>query len=238
MTKKRRVQKKKHLKPGRIETGKNIKFDYSVLVTGFARTGTSTMMRKLHFGGMDVICDPQSMVARHQFDPYGNFEMDAPLYNILEHKNTWTRSAATKVVCPHVVQRPGLPMDRPWKAIFMLRPIAEIHASLAALNTVWEYEPQDAIRDCKRYLEMYDAEILFVTYKDMVDYPKATALRLNHFLDLGLDQDLMIKAVSKTPREDYQGERIIRAPREVIHFGETAKKAPEDALIGRGGENG
>jgi hypothetical protein len=173
----------------------------------------------LYLGGMDVICDPDKMTALHQFDPYGNFEMDAPLFHLREHKNTWTRSAATKVVCPYAVQKPGLPMDRPWKAIFMLRPIAEIHASLAAMRVVWEYEPQDAIRDCKRYLEENNAEIQFVTYQDMVDFPQTTALRVNHFLDLDLDEDLMSTAVSKSPREDYKGAGMVREPGEIIHFG-------------------
>jgi hypothetical protein len=176
-------------------------------------------MRMLYLGGLDVICDLKEMSPQHQFNPYGDFEMEAPLHHLLKHKNTWTKGAAIKVVCPYVVAVPGLPMDRKWKAIFMLRPIPEILASLAALKTVWEYEPQDAIRDCKKYLEMHNVDPLFVTYKEMVDYPKATAIRLVHYLDLDLDVDRMTTAVSRTPREDYKGGERFRGPREIIKFG-------------------
>lgn len=218
--KKKRVQKKKFLKPDRQRTGKNLNPPFSVLVTGFARTGTSTLMRMLYLGGLDVICDLDKMKGAHQFDPYGNFEMDAPLYHIGQHGKGWTKGSAVKVVCPYVVTKPGLPMDRPWKAIFMLRPIPEILASLAALKVVWEYEPADAIRDCKRYLDEHEVDVCYVQYSEMIQSPLGTSEKLANFLGIPeLDVKRMATAVSKTPREDYKGDKIIRAPREVINYG-------------------
>ena len=51
-----------------------------IIVSGFPRTGTSTMMRMLHLGGVEVLADDENMEGGREFDPYGDFSLWVSVY--------------------------------------------------------------------------------------------------------------------------------------------------------------
>lgn len=182
--------RKSRLKRGNQNAPRGLEKTLTV-VSGFPRTGTSTMMRMLEAGGIQPIVSRESEMRAHPFNPGGIREAHG-LFKKFRRKpkgNFYGRSV--KIVA---VWHRWLPQDnRDVRIIFMLRPEPEIIASLLRMGVVWEYTPQEAINDAVRYFEDAKYPILFVKYEEMVGQPKATAVRVESFLETKLDLDAMAK---------------------------------------------
>jgi hypothetical protein len=182
----------------------------TLVVTGYPRSGTSLMMRMLHFGGIGVrVADNSKGIAneRVQFNPYGSMELNDVLNDIKMQPVHWTHNHAVKVVS---VYFDCLPIDRPLKAIFMIRDSGEIIASLMAMKVVWNATIEDANQMMRGYLQHMKVPTLFVNYKEAMQYPKSTATRIADFLDADLNIDGMVKAVDPDVRKRYLEDRSIR----------------------------
>ena len=105
---------------------------FTVVVTGFPRSGTSMMMRMLSFGNIDVIADDQMMFPQHKHDPYGCVELKNVGGELARLEEDETKNKAVKIVCPYAT---WIPIDRPVKAIFMQRDLQEIITSLHEEDT-------------------------------------------------------------------------------------------------------
>ena len=174
---------------------------FSVVVTGFPRSGTSMMMRMLSFGGIDVIADEQMMNPQHKHDPYGCLELKNVGVELSQLSEDETRNKAVKIVCPYAT---WIPIDRQVKAIFMLRDLTEIVSSLLAMKSIWDEDIGGCIARTREYLNYNEILTKFVQYKEVIKYPKATALFIEAFLETDLDIDEMVKAVDRDARTKYK----------------------------------
>lgn len=176
-----------------------------VVVSGFPRTGTSTMMRMLELGGIPILADEDHREGRHEFDPYGDQELvGEDLKNVKNMELASTQGRAVKMVTPFIYHT--CPLDRPVKVIFMLRDPREIVASLLAMRTVWEWDPIESVAHARQFLEAHNIPIQYIQYTDMLTFPRTTALMIERFLDRRMDVDEMVKAVDKDARKKIKGE--------------------------------
>jgi len=174
---------------------------YTLVVTGFPRSGTSVMMRMLAFAGIEILASDKLKNPQHKHDPYGCLELDDVGVEIKNSDASWTANKAVKIVAPYIE---WLPIDRPLKAIFMQRDLNEIVTSLLAMRTVWDIDIAESIVFARGYLEYNLVPTLFVKYHDLMKYPKSTAIRIQDFLKTELDIESMVKAVDKDARNRYK----------------------------------
>lgn len=83
----------------------------TIVVCGLARCGTSLMMKMLHAGGVEPLCDPECLGFSYEYD----------LTTRLPHNVAWLSLAegrALKLLDPHRWQ---LPKDRPYLFILLSR---------------------------------------------------------------------------------------------------------------------
>jgi hypothetical protein len=156
------------------------------------------VMRILGFGGVDLLYK-DSEVATNQWDPYGIYEFEdvsEELYR--SHDKTWTANKAIKLVSLYVVQ--WMPLDRPTKVIFTLRDQTEIITSLLAKRLIIDTDIAQSVLDARRFLEYHNIPTLYLNHRDIIKYPKTSALQIADFLDAPLDIDQMIKGMDRSAR--------------------------------------
>ena len=174
---------------------------FTVVVTGFPRSGTSMMMRMLHFAGIEVLADEQMFQPQHKHDPHGCLEMKDVGKTVQLMSEEETANKAIKIVCPYAT---WIPVDRPVKAIFMQRDVNEIVTSLLAMKNIWDEDIVDTIAWTRGYLKYNDIPVQTVKYSDAIKYPKATAILVKDFLEADLDVDAMAKAIDRGARTKYK----------------------------------
>lgn len=184
-------------------------------VSGFPRSGTSTMMRFLHYGGVPVLVSDHKREGTSEFNPYGEWELEDVGHVLAATSPKETAGKVVKVVAPYIQ---CLPLDRLWKVVFMNRDINEIITSLMAMRTVWEYKPAEAIRDAKIFLGVIGVPILDVWYKDMMKYPKSTAMAISDFLGVELNAEKAAQAVDPNARKRIQGVRYTKGDEPLLGF--------------------
>lgn len=171
-----------------------------IIVTGFARTGTTAMMRMLHAGGIPLIAEEASAQDHGAYHADGIYEIENVLSAVEHHPKNWTNGRALKVVTPYL---PALPLDRRYRMIFMLRDTREIITSVLACMTIWEEDPVTSIGNARKFLGENNIKYLDVQYNDMIKYPRATAIQVAEFLEWHeeLDIDAMAKIADPAARE-------------------------------------
>jgi len=170
---------------------------FTTVVSGFPRTGTSTMMRMLSLGGLSPIADERFMESQNKFDAYGAVEKENVAKAMVDMGPDETNGKVVKIVTPHIT---WLPLDRPLKVVFMLRDLTEVVASLLTMQTIWEVSPDESVAHARRFIEEYALDVHYVQYHEMVKYPRSTAIGVNEFLGLDLDIDKMATAVDPKAR--------------------------------------
>ena len=180
---------------------------FTVVVTGFPRSGTSMMMRMLSFGDIDVIADDQMREPQHKHDPHGCLELKNVGGELTRLEEDETKNKAVKIVCPYAT---WIPIDRPVKAIFMQRDLQEIITSLLAMKSIWDEDIAGSIAWTRGYLNYNEIPTLFVQYSEVIKYPKATAIGIRDFLVADLDVDAMAKAVDRDARTKYKRDDTLR----------------------------
>jgi hypothetical protein len=180
---------------------------FTLIVTGFPRSGTSMMMRALKFGGVEILSDPDYNYVEltgepvNPADPYGVEELKSVGPRIKEHDKEWTANKAVKLVTPYIE---WLPINRPLKVIFMVRDHAEIITSMLAKKDLWGMDIAQSVEFARGYIEYNKIPTLFVQYREMVKYPRSTAVRIEDFLEVELNVEEMIKAADPNVRTKYK----------------------------------
>lgn len=180
----------------------------TLVVTGFPRSGTSMMMRMLRLGGVEVLMDDdlQGGIFRHQADPYGVHELRNVGPTLKEHDASWTANKALKVVAPYI---DDLPLDRPTKAIFMLRDQTEIITSMLAKRDFWSDNIPQCIGYARKFLAHFNIPTLYLKYQEVMKYPRAASLQIQDFLDVELDIESMSKGADPNVRKRIEEDPTI-----------------------------
>ena len=190
----------------------------TLIVTGFPRSGTSMMMRILEFAGINILSDSAQTKQKHKYDPHGMRELENVGIRIKAKKKTWTKNKAVKIVTPYAS---WYPVDRPLKVIFMQRDLSEIVTSLLAMKAVWDEDIAESISWARGYLQYNEVPVLFVKYREAIDYPKTTVSRIQDFLGVAFDIDEVVKAIDKDARTRYKKDPTLQghdAPDEIIRM--------------------
>lgn len=189
--------------------------DASIIVSGFPRSGTTTMMRMLYYGGFDILASKRSQEKQDEFSPYGAFEVDFVKEEIQQHDPEWLSGKVLKLVSPYIRH---LPKRDNYKVIFMLRDETEIISSLLAMRTVWEDVPSECNAWALEFLKRHNIPVLKIQYREMVNYPKTTAMQIGDFLGVDVDVDAMAKAVDRNPRKKVKNVRFKEGEEPLVAF--------------------
>lgn len=179
----------------------------AVVVSGLPRSGTSMLMQMLAAGGLELLSDGKRDADASNPRGYQEFEPvkslgRAPALHWIEK----TRGKAVKVVSP-LLQH--LPADRPYRIVFVERPLPEVLASQAAMleRQGKGTTPRNQRQLAAAYLQQLerlrtqlqargaDVQLLALPYRDAIAAPAETAARLNRFLGGGLDESAMAAAI-------------------------------------------
>lgn len=176
-----------------------------IVVSGFPRTGTSTMMRMLYQGGIEVIAEEHLKSGLNEFDPYGNFELEGKnLAEFTERTPESTSGKAVKIVSPLIPE--VYPIDRSTKVLFMTRDPNEIVASMLAMRVLWEWTPQDATKYAREFFDYHEIPVKYIKYTDMLSYPRTTAFTVESWLERKLDIKEMVSVVDRKARTRVKGD--------------------------------
>jgi hypothetical protein len=169
-----------------------------IVVSGLPRSGTSLMMQMLAAGGIPPLTDGKRRADAS--NPRGYFEYE-PVKRLHTETPTWLESAqgrAVKIVSPLLGY---LPMDYPYRIIFMERDLGEIAASGRAMT------PGAPLRDTQadnaRHLATIKAwlaaqahiDVLYVAHRTAIDSPDVVAAQVRMFLGAELDVEAMAAVV-------------------------------------------
>lgn len=178
-----------------------------VIVSGLPRSGTSMVMRMLEAGGLEVVTD--RMRPPDDDNPAGYYE-DERVKQLQDGHHEWLDGAvnkAVKVVSPLLEY---LPPRHSYRLIFMLRAMNEI---LASQRRMLRRAGQEAAREDDETLgAVYESHLsrvqswlaaranmdtLYLRYRDVMDEPEQSAVRISRFVGRALDRGAMARVVDR-----------------------------------------
>jgi hypothetical protein len=162
----------------------------------------------LEAGGLRILADDATRQRINVHHPDGIYEIKDVGGFLAESETEATAGCALKLVTQYLE---WLPMDRPVRVIYMVRNVHEIVASLLAQKVVWEDDPVSAIRRGRQILLDCGVPLLDVQYRDMIQYPRATATTVAEFVEPGLGITLDVEAMAavadpKARQKSYEAE--------------------------------
>ena len=180
--------------------------DYTAVVSGLPRSGTSMMMQMLEAGGIAPLTD--GVRAPDTDNPKGYFEFER--VKALPADTSWlddARGKAVKVIHRLVVQ---LPDDRPYRVIFVERDLDEVLLSQAkmlarmgkpggalAADRLKAIFQQDLERVQAALGSRPNFQVLRVRHADLIAAPADQAKAINAFLGGWLDEERMAAVVDR-----------------------------------------
>ena len=179
----------------------------TVVVSGLPRSGTSMVMQMLAAGGLELLSDTKRGAdannprGYHEYEPVKSLGR-APAVHWIEK----TRGKAVKVVAPLLIH---LPAGRPYRIVFVERPLVEVLASQAAMleRSGQATTPRSQRQLAAAYLQQTQrlqaqlqasgpsVQLLSLRYHDAISNPVKTAARLNRFLGGELNETAMAAAI-------------------------------------------
>ena len=174
------------------------------IVSGLPRSGTSMLMRMLEAAEIEILTDN-----RRQPDtdnPEGYYEYE-PVKNLSEDAS-WIKAVDNKgiKVISHLL--PYLPADKPYKLLFILRPIEEILESQKKMlergGEVFDepsqkrlaFKFQDHLYKIRLWIARQpNMNCLFIKYFDVINTPLDCARQIAHFLEVECDPRAMAGVV-------------------------------------------
>lgn len=192
-----------------MSTSPPIARDFVTIVSGLPRSGTSMMLRMLGAGGLPLLVD--GVRAADHDNPHGYYELEA--VKSLKRDSTWVASAVGKAVKVIYYWLYDLPLDRPYRVIFMRRDLDEVLASqssMLARRVAQGLARPEIAPDDSRMRRLFEQELseigdwiaarsvferLDVDYRAVVTSPADQARRISQFLGGGLDCEAMAAAV-------------------------------------------
>lgn len=140
------------------------------LVSMIPRSGSSMMMRCLEAGGLTVVVNdntPMAKIGDYLPNPYGNYEFEKDI-----DKDFYTLYAGMLIKCPYD-QLIDLPRGK-YKLIFMKRNPLEISASMQKCwGETLEFDYDLYVGDLLKKLSARDdMEIIVLNYADVIENPR------------------------------------------------------------------
>ncbi len=181
--------------------------DYTVVVSGLPRSGTSMMMKMLEAGGQMILTDNIRQADANNPNGYYEFER---VKKLKEGDFEWipdSKGKVVKIITGLIMQ---LPSDHQYKIIFMERMMNEVLSSQKKMLRRLGKD-DDRVADEKmakiyhEHLKQVNAwitkqqniKVLYVNYNAMLDDPLASLEKVNEFLGGGLDVNAMEGVVNK-----------------------------------------
>jgi hypothetical protein len=177
---------------------------FTTVVSGLPRSGTSVMMQMLAAGGMALLTDEHRPADAD--NPRGYFEFEQ--VKAIRDEAAWLNAAAGKAVKMVHLLLPHLPSDRLYRVIFMRRNLDQVIASqrtmlqrqgrrgadLAGeqLKALFAQQVENVLRGVRERGEM---KVLEVRYEELIAEPLAGARMVAGFLGQSLDERAMAAAV-------------------------------------------
>jgi len=175
---------------------------FVAVVSGLPRSGTSMMMRMLEAGGIPLLSDG---IRKADIDnPRGYYEFEPAKKT--KDDPSWLENATGKAVKMVYKLLYDLPMNYPYRVLFMRRRTAEVLASQQAMlahRGERSDVPDDTMsRIFRKELEAVDRwlsqqdnfSVLDVDYNLMIEQPEKEVARINDFLG-PLDTEAMCRVV-------------------------------------------
>jgi hypothetical protein len=168
--------------------------DFTTIVSGLPRSGTSLMMRMLEAGGIPALTD--RLRAADPDNPRGYYEFE-PVKRT-KHDASWlagARGRAAKMV--HLLLYDLPPAGGPYRIIFMRRRLTEVIASQTAM--LQRTGKQGSSLPAERLMQIYDEQVrkvlawlrsqpafrvLEVDYNALLAAPEPGLAAIAEFLDL------------------------------------------------------
>lgn len=183
-----------------------------IIVSGLPRSGTSLMMQMLERGGVEVVTD--NLRTADTDNPRGYYELEK--IKKLRQDASWfpqTRGKAIKIVSQLLYE---LVASESYRIIFMQRDTDEILASQEKMlqRRNRPPAPRDELRQSyAMHLERLgdwlgrqrNMAVLYVSYSDRMEGPKAQAERVSEFLSGRADPERMAKAVDPSLYRNTSG---------------------------------
>jgi hypothetical protein len=175
-----------------------------VVVSGLPRSGTSMAMKMLEAGGLRVVTDGRRTA--DEDNPKGYFEDERVKDLHQAGDKTWLRESRGKVIKIISFLLKSLPDDNNYRVLFMHRNLPEIVASqnkMLARRGERNDTPderavallEEQVRDARFFLRRPQFEVLELNYRETLDEPRPSALRMAQFVGIPLDVDKMTEVV-------------------------------------------
>ncbi|MCC8999172.1 MAG: alkaline phosphatase family protein [Candidatus Contendobacter sp.] len=178
--------------------------DFVTVVAGLPRSGTSMLMQMLDAGGMEILTDRKRKA--DEDNPKGYYELEQATQ--LRKKREWVGEARHKAVKIVAQLAPYLPLNIPYRVIFIERDLAEVTASqktmLKRLNrTSAKFTDGQIQAAYRRQLAVVkdglarnpNAWVLYVQHHQVIEQPEMMARKISQFLGEKLDSQAMAAAV-------------------------------------------
>lgn len=177
-----------------------------ILVTGYARSGTSLMCRMLEAADLEVIVDQRR---KDEDNPHGYFESrrvsQLAKDPVADLRFVQENAGRVLKVLAHML--PKLPPAGHYKAIFMMRDSAEVRQSLEKMNARRMRRPQRPVPDgpspqiekAQRrgvtWVREHADSYLVMPYREVIMHPLLVAHTLQKFLGVEGHEDAMAACV-------------------------------------------
>jgi hypothetical protein len=178
--------------------------DFTTIVSGLPRSGTSMAMQMIVAGGIQPMTD--GLRAADADNPRGYFEFER--VKQLKTDKAWLDDARSKVVKVIHMLVTELPDDRPYRVVFLdrdLREVVKSQSTMLARNakTGGALAPERLMAVYETQLKQVHAwlaarpnfSVLAVKHADLIRDAASQAHAMNAFLGGGLDEAAMTAAV-------------------------------------------
>lgn len=183
----------------KLDHGKNY------IVSGLERSGTSLLMQILHSGGVPMAFDTESRPPDDN-NPRGYFELEGgKIINSLMEGDFPLEDYRGRFIKITAYGLKFLPEGR-YKIIYSLRNLEEILDSMEKMARIQDGSRDETREAFSRLNEMIrglisrreDAEVLFVSYNDLIADPRTWVGRIHQFLEAPeADLEKMIACVDQ-----------------------------------------
>ena len=189
-----------------------------VVVSGLPRSGTSMMMKMLDAGGLSIMTDGERTADID--NPKGYFEFERIKNLEKEQDKSYVRGARGKALKVISFLIKDLPDDNDYRIIFMRRNLDEVITSQnkmidhrgsddtdAGDEAMKEAYRNDIVRTRLLCRKRRNFDLIEIHYRETVADPRATAQKVNSFLDGKLDLAAMNAAVDASLYRNRAGKR-------------------------------
>lgn len=173
------------------------------IVSGLPRSGTSLIMQMLEKGGMEILTD--NVRKADESNPNGYFEYEK--VKALQRDSSWLGEADGKAVKVIVQLLKYLPPQYNYKIIIIERDIQEILRSqekmlskmgqkVSSNQEILKKVFEKQLENTKQWLLSHNnVSVLYLQHREVLFQPQHTAIKINSFLDLSLEADMMAQVV-------------------------------------------